>query len=187
MSKATGDEVLIRSDNCGFFQYGNEPDGTTDSMAFDAKSLNDTLSSAAYARACYGSDTSNILQCNQYAQPQLTYTVDQNASCPFAPGFCRHNLAYQMDSGHIDSHTALGINARTEDRITYRKLTTCAPIALANYTQVINGTQENGLIIGDVFISYLYGPIIFGAGNSVNFTYRFNTHTALDQIGYTLV
>ena len=175
--------MLIRSDNCGFFRFSG-----TDSLAFDAKSLNDTISSAAYARACYGSDTSNLLQCNQYAQPQLKYTADQNASCPFAPGFCRHNLAYQMDSGHIDSHTALGINARPEDRITYRKVTTCAPIDLANYTEVVNGTKENGLIIGDVFIDFLYGPVIVETDSFFdNFTYRFDTHTARDQIGYTLV
>ena len=30
-----------------------------------------------------------------------------------------------MDTGHIDSHQALGINAPESERVQYRKVTTC--------------------------------------------------------------
>ena len=189
VSKATGDEVLIRSNNCGVFQYG---DGAASDLVYRTKSLNDTITSAAYARQCYGSDSSSLLQCNQFAQPRIKFTTNRNATCPFSPGLCRHGLAYQMDTGPVDSHTVLGINARPEDRIIFRKVTTCAPLSMTNYSEAVNGTKENGLLLGDTFIDLLYGPIDFAADSSNNdsvsnnFTYRYNTHTAKDEVGYTL-
>lgn len=86
----------------------------------------DTLAATTYSRACYGT-TQNPLQCAQYSQQQLPWTVNQNATCPFTNGICFYgdSSAYEMDTGYIDSHEALGINAPKSERVQYRKVTTC--------------------------------------------------------------
>lgn len=126
VTKAAGNETLIRSSDCGFLNFtGNA--GTQQSLAAtNSVDVNDTLAATTYSRACYGS-TQNLLQCTRYPQQQLPWKVNQNASCPFTNDLCIYgdSSAYEMDTGHIDSHQALGINAPNSERVQYRKVTTC--------------------------------------------------------------
>lgn len=125
VTKAAGNETLIRSSDCGFLNFsGNAV--SQHSAAFNDVDVNDTFAATTYSRACYGSSQS-LLQCAQYPQQQLPWKVTQNATCPFAPDLCFYGAssAYEMDTGHIDSHQALGINAPKFERIQYRKVTTC--------------------------------------------------------------
>ena len=88
--------------------------------------VNDTLAATTYSRACYGS-SQNLLQCSQYPQQQLPWQVNLNVTCPFTDDLCIYgdSSAYEMDTGQIDSHQALGINAPKSERVQYRKVTTC--------------------------------------------------------------
>lgn len=70
---------------------------------------------------CYGSGSSSGA-CNVYSTPAIAYAQATNASCPFAsPDICIdvNSAPMQLDSGPIDSHVHLGINAPLEDRVTY--------------------------------------------------------------------
>lgn len=118
---------MIRSSDCGSLSFTEGTTGGPQALAATSSlDVNDTLAATTYSRACYG-NSQNSLQCNQYPQPQLHWTVNQNATCPFADGLCFYgdSSAYEMDTGHIDSHQALGINAPQSERVQYRKVTTC--------------------------------------------------------------
>lgn len=120
VTKAAGNETLIRSPNCGYLNISTDD---PKQLAFNSVDLNDTLAATSYSRACYGS-TQNNLQCNQYVQQSLPWTSNQNATCPFGDDICVYGAtaAYEMDTGKLNSHEQLGINARKADRVQFRKV-----------------------------------------------------------------
>lgn len=182
VTKAAGDETLINSPNCGFLNL--TATGTKlGNAAFTAMDLNDTLAASIYSRACYD-DSKNVLQCNQYAQQQLKWRFDRNASCPFSPDICLYGgmPAYQMDSDLIDSHTALGINTPKSERVQYRKVTTCSPIHTKGYATTITYNVTDALANGDMLVRYWYGEVV----GVTNYTYSYNTHSLADNSDYTL-
>lgn len=136
VSRSAG-EVLVKSDVCGW------PDERSN-KAFDQWSDEDMESAdawltllqqsfrkrAAYARSCYStqSQTQSSL-CNIYAAPSIKSRIDPAAPCPFFERTCT-TTTVSIDSGLIDSHLHLGINAPVQDRIQFRKLMTCTPILL---------------------------------------------------------
>ncbi|KAI9716556.1 MAG: hypothetical protein M1812_005287 [Candelaria pacifica] len=182
VTKAAGNETLIMSPNCGFWHSGDVTAGNT--AGFQAKVLNDTITASNYARACYG-NTGNVLQCNSYTKQQIPWKVNVNATCPFELGTCigTNTAAYEMDTGPIDSHEMLGINAPQKNRVTYRKVTTCAPIHTSGFAQLENYTAAEGLgLPGDQIEKLYYGPL----ADVSNFTFFYNTHAEIDNFGYNL-
>ena len=120
VTKAAGNETLVRSPNCGYLNVStNDPKQSI----FNAVNVNSTLAATAYSRACYGS-TKDKLQCNQYTQQSLKWKSNSNATCPFGDDICAYGAtsAYEMDTGKMDSHADLGINARKADRVQIRKV-----------------------------------------------------------------
>ncbi|KAI9813762.1 MAG: hypothetical protein M1827_003552 [Pycnora praestabilis] len=180
VTKAAGNETLVVSPNCGYWKITDE--SIAGNPAFQAKVLNDTITAASYARACYGT-TDNPLQCSSYTKQQIPWTTNNNASCPFASGMCYYSdtAAFEMDTGPIDSHVMLGINAPKQDRVSYRKVTTCAPLHGKGFSEAWNATGGIGAS-GDVFQRLFFGPIV----NVSNYTYQYNTHAAIDGFGYEL-
>lgn len=188
VSKAAGSSVLIQTNDCGSWSYPSLlASGNLEPVyAAQAKVLNDTLTAASYARTCYGTPV-NARQCPTYAKQQLDWTVNANASCPFNDTICNLNgtNSYQMDTGPINSHSDLGINAVDENRITYRKATTCAPLhtgpffLLSNTTRFDQNYDANVIDIIQYFFMDEYPGI-------QSYTYAYNVHTAYDNVGYTL-
>ena len=180
VTKAAGNETLIKSPNCGAWGISDSQDPQVQA-AFRSKTLLDTTSASTYARSCYG-QVQNPLDCNQYTQPNISWVVNQNASCPFLGGICRYgdHAAYQMDTGAVDSHQVLGVNAPPADRITYRKVTTCSPIQTKGYAEEWNNTVPNTLTTGDTFDRLYFGPI----SDISNFTYAHDEHSPFN--GYQL-
>ncbi|KAB2568801.1 hypothetical protein DBV05_g12525, partial [Lasiodiplodia theobromae] len=54
---------------------------------------------------------------------------------------------------HLDSHSDLGINAPPEDRVTLRRITSCAPLVTEGYTESVKAVYTNS-----TYVRYLYGP-----------------------------
>lgn len=182
VTKAAGNETLIRSSDCGFLNFsGNAV--SQHSAAFNDVDVNDTFAATTYSRACYGSSQS-LLQCAQYPQQQLPWKVTQNATCPFAPDLCFYGAssAYEMDTGHIDSHQALGINAPKFERIQYRKVTTCSPIHTRGYLTEVNDTNPSDLAYGDTLQQFDYGSVL----SISNYTYQYDTHNIVGSNSYQL-
>ncbi len=182
VTKAAGNEVLARSPKCG--TWGISSNSTPQQQAaFRSKTLLDSTSASTYARSCYG-QAQDPLACTQYTRPNIPWAVSQNVSCPFRSDMCKlgDTSAYQMDTGHVDSHQVLGVNAPPTDRITYRKVTTCSPIKTKGYASEWNNTNPSAPTHGDT-----YDQIFFGEFPGLtNVTYEYNEHTLLERTGYQL-
>lgn len=87
-----------------------------------------------------------------------------------------------MDTGYIDSHEALGVNAPKSERVQYRKVSTCSPILTKGYTTGLNDTNPTDTDYGDLLLQYNYGSV---AGVS-NYTYQYDVHNSLLSNGYSL-
>jgi hypothetical protein len=164
VTRTTGTEVLVRSENCGNWTLST----STLIYGFKSKTVNDTVTAANYARACYGG-YSNSLQCNQYQVQSLPYTRTANVTCPFAEGMCFDRYpAFTLDTGNMSSHEHLGINAKPEDRIFYGRKTVCAPILVSGFNTQANHTDHIVSSVGrvyglegDIIDLFNYGPIIW--------------------------
>ena len=158
-----------------------DPGSVAGSAAYDAMDLNDTLTAAAYERACYN-DAESSLQCGSLIQGQLRWGSKQNAPCHFSPEMCLLGdmTAYEMDTGLIDSHFALGINTPLKDRLQYRKVTVCSPIHTKDYRTTINDTDIDSPTYNDTLIQFFYGPFVG------NYTYQYNTQSLRVNTGYKL-
>ena len=93
------------------------------------------------------------------------------------------NGAYEMDTGHIDSHTALGVNAPRNERLTYRKLTTCSPIHTTGHVNKVKETDVGNASFGDTILEIYFGSI---SGPGVNYTFRYNEYSRVENFGYSL-
>ena len=189
VTRTPGSDVLVRSPNCGNWTLNT----TELILGFHTKTLNDTVSAATYARACYAGP-SNVLECNQYPVQSLPYSKTENVSCPFADGMCLKNSpAIAFDTGNISSHDHFGINAQMKDRIIYRRTTTCAPIISAgfqtsmNYTDAVNASLgEFRGMDGDVMDFFNYGPKSYKGEPRSNFTIAYNRRRAFMGTAYEL-
>jgi hypothetical protein len=195
-------DVLVKQGLCGFWSFSAPTSQASQAAADDQahKTLNDTLAGRAYARACYAGDASfgGTISCNFFTKQSLIYTAQilknkcpfgtknssDNLNLPFKNGECdvEYNTgAHFMDTGLLDSHVDLGINALADDRVKFRKVTTCSPITLANRTALAPppypGQNFN-------YTGYLFGPV----GNSSNgdFTLTYNQYTIQDDVGYQI-
>jgi hypothetical protein len=166
-AKAAGRDRLIRDSQCGYWSMDGSETGQG---SFEAKLLRDSQNAAAYARDCYDGDI-DPLKCNTYATPHIKWD-GKKADCPFKDGICYPNNTYQMDTGLMDSHHDLGINAPQEERLKYRRVTTCSILKGQGYANDNNKTQP---------VTWNYGPT--STGNST-FTYNRNAISAM--IGYTV-
>jgi hypothetical protein len=175
---ASSNEVLLQSTNCGNWNDASQADfgdvNYTDTDAVTAifryQHHLGTLSDqgVAYARSCYnasGGDKERV-ECTGYANPAINWTSTLNDPCPFAEGVCVASPigALQLDTGMLDSHNDLGINAPKGKRLAYRRLTTCAPVRTEGFLMTVNGTEY-----------YFYGPVSGGDGD---YTYSYSNDTA---------
>ncbi|KAE8383096.1 hypothetical protein BDV26DRAFT_287882 [Aspergillus bertholletiae] len=178
VTKVPGNTTIILGPHCG----GSEANAALDTGGvYLSKLLEDTKQAAAYAKQCYQGSSS--LACGRYVRQSLPFTTQQNASCPFAKGLCRFNdqSAFAMDTGLLDSHNDFGINAPPENRIKFRRLTTCSPIYGADF-----GTDRDEAGLGPVvYINAGIIPQQVEIGN--NWTFSYVARSAVDRIhGYSL-
>jgi hypothetical protein len=83
-----------------------------------------------------------------------------------------------MDTGPLDSHDILGIDSVPSERVTIRKVATCAPLHIAPYATLVNQTVGNTI---DEYAQVDIGPM-----SGENWTYEYDTHASLINIGYDL-
>ncbi|KAK2808658.1 hypothetical protein FQN50_004522 [Emmonsiellopsis sp. PD_5] len=190
VTKSAGKERLVKSseDTCGLFLGSTT--GAPDTMRIiNAKYASGTRIAQTYARSCYRGHY-DPLQCEIYPAREIPFTTRQNATCPFRDDICAvsNTAAFEMDTGPLESHQILGINARPADRVTIRMRTTCAPLKTEGYTTMIQGKGVIGALPNDNIIKYNYGPITSATTDEItqNHTFEYNTHTYQDKIGYTV-
>ena len=180
VTAAGGAVFLLHSPNCGFWNY------TLAGETVEAvKMLNVTYSASAYAKTCYEVDSSNAASCGTFVRPQIPWTSNANAPCPFATKSCSSSAStYEMDTGPMDSHSTLGLNAKPSERVTVRKLATCAKVNGTTYGTTVNQTVRGET---DEFVQVLMGVTRLSNGDvAYNYTYKYNTHTSSVGVGYGL-
>ena len=176
VTQVPGDEVLIRSPNCGIYQGQKDLSPTADGVFFQSQNLNATVQASTYTRLCYGA-TSRKETCDQYTVPRVPWKSNANATCPFDPEFCIFNgtaAAFEMDTGVMDAHEVFGINTPLSERVGYRKVSTCAPLRIPKaFSQLVNNTEHPDSSVKEIYYVYL-GPTSQGTPNAENFTYQYN-------------
>lgn len=183
VTKMPGNKTMLYSENCGYARYPSRADPSFGKFLRTMKLAQDA---AGYARACYDS-TDNLLQCNSYPQKQIDYRMETNASCPFNAARCLNNLAVSFDTGLIDSNEVFGINVPLQDRIAYRRKTTCAPLFLDDITRTEHAADG---VLGDFQeAENIYaGPVNsgFGPSNASAPTFSRKLHAPVTGGGYQL-
>ena len=131
-------DILAWSNLCGLFI-------PSDFNTRRHHTFNMYASTLAYSRSCYTTMEPNAEQCSVFATERLPFNVTYNVTCPFGNYMCKRtaNGPISLDTGMLDSHEMLGINARPVDRVALRKKTTCSPI-----------TTDGFITIGDCANNY---------------------------------
>jgi hypothetical protein len=144
-STAAG-QALVKSEICGMpKEFADlrdaEPMELTedDLLTFSTEAAIGRLTitkSAAYVRSCY-TDNANVVSagCNLFVRPYLVginSSAINNASCPFGSNACATTAA-QYDSGILYSNEDFGINYPESDSLSFRRVTTCAPVLGEKY------------------------------------------------------
>ncbi|KAF2967835.1 hypothetical protein GQX73_g5752 [Xylaria multiplex] len=156
ISTAIGDEVLIKSMNCGILAYANVTAQNFRSGAYYAEQI---TSAANYAQQCYSRGGGGLLDCNRFVTKQIIGNVDRHAACPFRSDLCRHNSSnIRIDSGYLSSYDHFGLNTSPDRRLLWRHVYHCAPMATTGYTSQIN-TSSGELTV------YHYGNSTYTNGS----------------------
>jgi hypothetical protein len=124
-------------------------------FAFDAYTKNSIELSREYFSSCLAQNQT-LPKCNTFKKPRLNWTSSP-AICPFGDGMClgSANAAIVMDTGLLDSRNDFGVNGQEDERISYRRMSTCIPITTKHFTT--SGTSS----VGDAVFNYtaaFYGP-----------------------------
>lgn len=139
---SVGNEVLVQSPVCGWVEdlrplttpgdsYNQHDYDVADALYITTAST--VQKGSSYARQCYGQSANAWGSlCSTYAQPRVDSRIDKRAKCPFPDGVCNTTDAFSVDSGYVDSNDHFGINMPPQDRIKYRKVTSCAPVDADN-------------------------------------------------------
>ncbi|KAJ2986767.1 hypothetical protein NUW58_g4872 [Xylaria curta] len=119
-----------------------------------------------YAQQCY-SASETVADCinTAFVRRELATSVDRNASCPFDTTVCSSNSSnIRLDSGFIDSHFDLGVNAPPDQRFLFRTVLHCAPLTTTGYRS--SHTRSDNQTLS----RYHYGITAYQ-----NFTYQYPT------------
>ncbi|KAH7313141.1 hypothetical protein BKA65DRAFT_517389 [Rhexocercosporidium sp. MPI-PUGE-AT-0058] len=173
-----GDEVLVRSPNCGFWK--------ADFISTDADTTaltiltNQSWEAVSYVDNCYENDAPSTL-CDRFLPQRRLPTFKWSATpCPFDINICLHTNkfpAFKMETEVLDSHKDFGINAPPHDRIQLQRTTICSPLNVTGFTNITNGVVQGEKITG----VYL-GPTTAG----VEYTFGVSNYEKIATPGYHL-
>lgn len=169
ISSSIGDEVLLNGQNCGILMINNTVEGNSVTVEWLSVQSN---SAANYVQQCYHTNqTNSTTACNKFVRSSLpTHAINTTAECPFQHQICRKpQSTLRLDSGYIDSHDDLGLNAPKNERLAYRYVLHCAPLETDNYTSHV---EENGR----GWDKYHYGTLVIGSTDnqtgSIDYIYK---------------
>ena len=170
IATSRGSEVLVSSPNCGIYPSNDDVDFTTRLKLVYPSQSQDTALAYNYALQCYTNSTASE-RCKLYVKKQLTINVKRDAECPYNSTMCKNpksNLI--LDTGYINSHTDLGLNAPQNSRFLYRAVHHCAPIVTEGYSEMYDGTNSS---LQAQAMRYYYGKPWVRQWNNDSFTYQY--------------
>ncbi|KAL7774346.1 hypothetical protein CFE70_005258 [Pyrenophora teres f. teres 0-1] len=134
VATSRGGQVLLVGDKCA--SYNTSLITPQNQGSFQSWVASSIRSSANYESSCYSGNASTY-SCNNFVKKKLPFTSTSGIPCPF-PGknMCRApNQGLRMDTGFLDSHDDLGMNAPPSERFLYRAFYDCAPVNTEAYTK----------------------------------------------------
>lgn len=162
ISTSVGNEVLIKSVNCGYVYFPSTPSSYYPFSSYLAKQIDNA---ANYAQRCYSNDSSGYLNCGTFIRDKLAFNINTTADCPFQNEICRKPSSnLRLDTGYIDSHSDFGLNTPPDQRFQWRNILHCAPLVTEGYTHSRNTTSLGNMTF------YNYGQVNSGDG-AYNYTY----------------
>ena len=184
---SAGTKVLSRSRHCGVWNqtyYDTTAGPNYDESSLQSMELglqygnkidDDIQLSQDYARECYqnGNRQNSSSTCTVLPKSHLEFAQKDQQACPFEPHMChKQSKSVIFDTGFIDSHHDLGVNAPSSDRLSYRRLTTCAVLNSTGYLVEVAdaGNSTNGTSALTTTYAY-YGPKTY---TSDNYTYSYS-------------
>ena len=182
ISSSADDIALLKPGVCGF----KAPNITDEDNVFlgPSNELWETTQSRSYAAQRYAKAASAFTTELIFPVDTLPFDVAHNVTCPFADYFCLLGPlgAVQFDTGPLDSHQHLGINAPEQDRIQYRWRSTCTPLNITGHATVLRDTVYEGTIVSkdEPIIEVNLGPL---AAFEKNYTFLYKQNF-LDATGY---
>lgn len=125
-------EVLLRGHQCGQFSKAS-PDSSI--APAQADRLNMAL---RYAYQCYNGMSKTLSDCGVLVNTRLKSKELRHTDCPFG-NLCKPNVtSITMDSGLIDSHKDLGMNAPELQRFALRNTWQCSLLETRGHTSIMN-------------------------------------------------
>lgn len=183
ISGSSDDVGLLKSEICGFKTLYLEDDGISRG-ANAANELSETTESRRYASERYANSTTAFTPMSIFPVTALPFNVTQNEPCPFDEEMCLLGpmSAVSFDTGLLDSHIHLGINAPASDRIQYRWRSTCTILNITDKVTVLrNETRDEIFISADEPIFEVNLGNLTSVHKSYTFFYKQNF---LDPPGY---
>lgn len=206
---ASSGDVLLTGSTCGLVSDEIESDYDAVLVTLVQNSQNGvrmTLSNS-YAQQCYinpldpervqlsNSDVSH-LSCEGYAQPALNFTTTQGVECPFEAACSVPNSnVLRLDTGYLDSHHDLGLNQPPENRVLFRKTTTCSPLFAQGFADnnfnYVKGAEQLGNISVYSYGNNPYQPTRFAVlgglpYSNATFVYSANTYEGSQSAYYLM-
>ena len=135
----------------------------------------------------YGDSEGVLAAQTLFPQTRIGYEVDKSAACPWS-GRCilGEQSAFSMQTPVLDSHEALGINAKPEDRITYQKNITCSVVDVRDLQTRRNDTEGNDTSGVPKWIDFNLGALHLPNGLGSNTTYSFFIELIRGSAGYVV-
>ena len=199
-SAVTGTQsmVVLRGYSCGQVGTVKSLTGTTwnqntfvQSMTLNSLTHQNMVTASQRAFSC-SNDGLLAGDCEQGSIPFYTY----NTSCPFGSDVCLdRNIGFGLDTGFVDSYSAVGINTVEKDRVFFRKMLECAPLKTQGYTKKVVGfettlsdavlsnafvNQSDATSANTSFMGYFYGP---NTHLHQNYTFAFNPNSFQVSLG----
>jgi len=175
----TDSHVLITSPDCGIYLVTEFDDETLrEAVGFTSIWRNKTAIADQYVQQCYGAALSSNSLCHSFVQQELKWVATTNVSCPFGGDICLGGElpAFEMDTGLLSSHEMFGLNTAPEERVMYRRKTTCSPLVTAGYSELIPG-----VLPGEEIALYKYGGV-----GSEDTTFLLSIYSQKTPAGYYL-
>ncbi|KAI0551693.1 hypothetical protein F4679DRAFT_593131 [Xylaria curta] len=131
---ALDNTVLLRPRSCGLVP-DTLLDVETQVNIFNPWVAKQFTIASDYAQQCYStSETLGDCLNTAFVRRELSSSVDDNAPCPFDETICSNKSSnIRLDSGLIDTHFDLGINAPPDQRFQFKTVLHCAPLTTNGY------------------------------------------------------
>ncbi|KAI1128616.1 hypothetical protein F5Y10DRAFT_291899 [Nemania abortiva] len=163
IASSVGTEVLLNGTDCGYISKRTISQFTESTVAYGERMGKNALN---YVQQCYYNSNS-LTDCSNFVTKRIPITVDESALCPFNANICRSQSEnILLDTGHINSHHHLGINAPPNERILFRRTLQCAPLKTSGFKRPNkSGSRHNSTL-------YNYGPQQDPFNLNINYTYK---------------